>query len=50
MLDLGKYAGAVMSSWIISLGLIAALIIVSVMQARKAKERLEAAENRRKGA
>lgn len=49
MLDLGKYANAILSSWVISLGLVVALIVVTWVQARKSRRDLEAAEARVKG-
>ncbi|MBV7378471.1 heme exporter protein CcmD [Maritimibacter dapengensis] len=49
MLELGKYAGAVLSSWGVTLGLIGLLVAVSWVQARRVKAALDAAEARRKG-
>lgn len=48
MPELGKYAGAVMSSWAVTLGLIAVLIALTWVQSRKAKAALDAIEARRK--
>lgn len=48
MPDLGKYAGAVLSSYAVAIGLIAGLIVVSVWRARKVKAQLEDVEARRK--
>lgn len=50
MPDLGKYAGAVLTSWGATLALIALLIVVSWVQSARARRRLEAAEARREGA
>lgn len=44
MPDLGAYAGAVLSAYAVSLGLIAALVLVSVNSARKARKALQAVE------
>ena len=49
MPELGKYAFAVLSSWGASLGLMALLVGVSWVQARRARRALDAAEARRKG-
>ncbi len=46
MPELGKYAGAVLGSYAVGLGLIAALIVLSVLRARRVKRALEAAEAR----
>ena len=48
MLDLGKYAGAVLSAWGVTLALLALVIVMSWLQSRKAKRELEAIEARRK--
>jgi len=48
MLDLGKYAGAVISSWAATLGLLALVVVMTWLQSRKAKRELEAIEARRK--
>jgi heme exporter protein D len=47
MPDLGQYAVYVLSSYAVTLGLLAVLIIGSVWQARRVRARLEAVENRR---
>lgn len=44
--ELGKYAGAVLSSYAISLGLIVLLVAVSVIRARKVKRALDQVEQR----
>jgi heme exporter protein D len=49
MPELGKYAGAVLGSWSVTLGLLALLVAVTWMQSRKAKQALDAIEARRKG-
>ena len=46
MPDLGKYAGAVLSSYALALGLIVLLVAVSVLRARKVKATLEQIEHR----
>ena len=46
MVELGKYANAVISAWVISLGLLALLIVVTWLQGRRAKRELAAAEAR----
>lgn len=46
MPDLGKYADAVLSSYAVSIVLIVALVMVSVMRARKIRAQLDAVENR----
>lgn len=48
MVDLGKYAGAVLSSWAVTLALVALLIVVTWVQARRARRALEQAEARRR--
>lgn len=48
MPELGKYAGAVLWSWAATLGLLAALILVTWLRARRSKAVLEAAEARAK--
>ncbi len=48
MLELGKYAGAVLSAWAVTLGLLLLLGLVTWRQSVKAKARLAAAEERRK--
>lgn len=47
MPDLGKYAGAVLSSYTVSLALLAVLVLVSVLRARRLKRTLSALEQRR---
>ncbi len=47
MPELGKYAGAVLSAWGLTLVLIAALILLTWVQSRKAKRDLDAIEARR---
>lgn len=47
MPDLGKYAGTVLSAYGISLALLAGIVVLSVVQARRARRRLDAAEARR---
>ncbi|GKY87844.1 heme exporter protein CcmD [Sinisalibacter aestuarii] len=49
MPELGKYASAVLSSWAVTLGLIAALIALTWVQSRKAKRTLDEIEARRAG-
>ncbi|MBV2361264.1 heme exporter protein CcmD [Thalassococcus sp. CAU 1522] len=46
--DLGKYASAVLSSYAVSIVLIVALVVVSVMRARRIKRELAAIEERQK--
>ena len=46
MPELGKYAGAVLSSYGISLALLLLLIIVSVRRARRMRRELEEVEKR----
>ncbi|MDF0602498.1 heme exporter protein CcmD [Psychromarinibacter sp. C21-152] len=50
MPDLGKYAGTVLSAYGISLALLLGIVVLSVVQARRMRRRLDAAENRRLGA
>lgn len=47
MPDLGTYALPVLSSYAVSLGLLAVLILASVWKARRVRARLETVENRR---
>lgn len=47
MPDLGQYAGYVLSSYAVTLCLLAAIILGSIRQARRVRARLEAVENRR---
>jgi len=46
MPDLGKYAEAVLSSYAVSIALIAGLIVVSVMRANRVKKQLQEIENK----
>ena len=46
MPDLGKYATAVLSSYAVSLALLAVLVLVTIMRARKVKRELDQVENR----
>ena len=48
MPDLGKYAEAVLSSYALSILLIAVLVMVSIRRARKVKTALEEIEKRGK--
>lgn len=48
MLELGKYADAILWSWGLTLLLIGLLIFVSLKNSRKVKADLTAAEERRK--
>ncbi|MBT9382272.1 heme exporter protein CcmD [Pseudooceanicola sp. CBS1P-1] len=50
MPDLGKYAGSVLSAYAVSLLLLAVVIVVSVMRARRVKRRMEEVEARAKHA
>ncbi|EAQ10455.1 MULTISPECIES: heme exporter protein CcmD [Maritimibacter] len=50
MPDLGKYAGAILTSWAATILLVALVIAVSWWQSARVKKKLEAAEARRKGA
>ena len=47
MPDLGRYAFEVTLAYGVSLGLLAALVIISVLRARRVARDLEAAEGRR---
>lgn len=47
MPDLGQYAVYVLSSYAVSLGLLAAIILISVWQARRVRARLDEVESRR---
>ncbi|WP_412174847.1 heme exporter protein CcmD [Actibacterium sp. XHP0104] len=47
MPDLGKYAGAVLGSYAVSLGLLAGLIILTLWRGARIKRQLAAMENRR---
>lgn len=46
--DLGKYAATVLSAYAISLGLLAAIVLLSLWQSRRMKHRLDIAEDRRR--
>ncbi len=46
MVELGKYAFAVLSAWGMSLGALAILLLVTWQQSRKARRDLEEAEAR----
>ena len=48
MLELGKYAGAILWSWGITLALLAFLIVLTWVQARAAKRKHDEIEARRK--
>ena len=48
MPELGKYAGAVLSSYAVSLVLIVALVLVSILRARRVKRELSQIEARQK--
>lgn len=48
MPELGKYAGAIMGAWGATLALVAFLVALTMIQSRKAKRLLDAAEARRK--
>ena len=48
MPELGKYGGAVLGSWGVTLALLAGLILLTWVQSRKAKAKLDAIEARRK--
>ncbi|WP_088625675.1 heme exporter protein CcmD [Oceanicola sp. 22II-s10i] len=47
--DLGKYAGAVLSAYGVSLALLVALVAVSLIRARRVKAQLDEVEGRRDG-
>lgn len=48
MPDLGKYAVEVLSSYGVSLGLLAVLVVASVLRARRVKAQLDEVEARSK--
>jgi heme exporter protein D len=48
MPELGKYAGAVLGSYAISIGLIVVLVALSLWRARRIKKELEKVEARRR--
>lgn len=47
MPELGKYAGAVLGAWGITLGLLALLVVLTWIQARNAKRKHDEIEARR---
>jgi heme exporter protein D len=47
MLDLGKYAGSILGAWGATLALIAFVVALTIMQSRKARRMLDAAQARR---
>lgn len=49
MPDLGKYADTVLSSYIVSIVLLVALVALSISAARKARAELQKVEGRRNG-
>jgi len=49
MPDLGKYETTVLAAYGLSLVLLAAIVLVTWMQARRAKRRLDEMEARRRG-
>ncbi|MEQ9694079.1 heme exporter protein CcmD [Shimia sp. SDUM112013] len=49
MPELGKYADAVLSSYIVSIVLLVVLVAMSIRAARKARVELEQAEERKRG-
>ena len=49
MPELGKYAGAILGAWGITLALIALLIVLTWVQSRAAKRKHDEIEARRKG-
>ena len=48
MPDLGKYSGAVLGSYAVGLTLLAVIVILSVVRARRVKRALDEAEGRRR--
>lgn len=48
MPELGKYAGAVIGAWGVTLALLALLILLTWVQSRAARTKLDAIEARRK--
>jgi heme exporter protein D len=48
MPDLGKYAGTVLSAYVVSLALLAAIVLLTLWQGRRMRHKLDAAERRRK--
>lgn len=49
MLELGKYSTTILSAYAVTLVLLAAIIVVSVVRARKVKRQLAELEARRNG-
>lgn len=49
MPDLGKYADAVLSSYIVSIILLVALVVMSLRASKKARAELQKLEDRRRG-
>ncbi|MBM1222374.1 heme exporter protein CcmD [Ponticoccus sp. SC2-23] len=49
MPDLGDYAGAVLSAYAVSIVLLAAIVVLSVVQARSVRRRLDDVEDRDNG-
>lgn len=49
MPDLGKYADAVLSSYIVSIILLVALVAMSLRASKKARAELQKLEDRRRG-
>ena len=49
MPDLGKYAETILSAYAVTIVLIIAIIVTSVMRARKTKRQLDELEARRNG-
>ncbi len=49
MPDLGKYAEAVLSSYIVSILLLVALVVMSLRASQKARAELQKLEDRRRG-
>ncbi len=47
MLDLGKYAGSILGAWGATLALLGILVVLTVVQSRKARRMLDAAQARR---
>ena len=49
MPDLGEYAGAVLSAYAVSLLLLGGIVVLSFVQARRVRRRLDAVERSRDG-
>ncbi|MDV4145538.1 MULTISPECIES: heme exporter protein CcmD [Shimia] len=49
MPDLGKYADAVLSSYVVSILLLVVLVVMSLRAAKKARAELQKLEDRRRG-